>query len=205
MTPEPPLNFWDERFRSARYFYGEAPNQFLKAHAGVFSAHGRLLGLGEGEGHNGVYLAEQGFQVTALDSSAIGLEKTALLAAQRGVCVTPWMADVTTADLGNETWDGIYNIFCHLPQAQRLPLYPKIQAALKPGGIYLTQQFSPRQLGHQSGGPQDVDLLPDLPELLDAFSGWETVVAQAETTVLDEGPKHRGEAQVINFIARKPR
>lgn len=205
MQPETPAHFWDERFRPDRYFYGEAPNRFLEAHAHLFPAKGSLLGLGEGEGRNGVFLAERGFQVTALDLSSVGLEKAQRLAARRGTTLTPWQSDLEGADLGNEQWDGIYNIFCHLPSDVRQRLHPRIRQALKPGGVFLTQQFSPRQLAHASGGPPQTDLLPDLPEFLDDFAGWEVAVARAETITLDEGLRHQGPAAVVSVIVKKPR
>lgn len=198
------MNFWDERYRHDRYFYGEAPNRFLEAQSGIFPSGGRLLGLGEGEGRNAVFLAGQGFQVTALDQSPVGLDKALRLAERHGVALETRNADLLVADLGQAQWDGIYNIFCHLPDRERQALHPRIRQALKPGGIFLTEQFEPRQLTKTSGGPPDLDLLPQLTELERAFSGWRILVARYETTPLDEGPKHQGEAHVVRFIAQKP-
>jgi len=65
---------WDERYSSAGYAYGTEPNGFLVATASRLPA-GRILCLGEGEGRNAVWLARQGYEVTAVDASRVGLQK----------------------------------------------------------------------------------------------------------------------------------
>ncbi|MBO9541559.1 class I SAM-dependent methyltransferase [bacterium] len=196
--------FWNERFSQDTYVYGEAPNTFVADQAHLLPSGSRVLSLGEGEGRNATYLAAQGAVVTALDSSAAGFEKLRRLAEQRGVAVEAILGDVTTHDLGTERWDAILNIYCHLPSSARGPLYEAIRRALKPGGLFMTEQFSPEQLAYQSGGPKDPDMLMTLAELSSAFEGWEVLVAREEVIHLDEGPFHQGAAAVTRFIARKP-
>jgi len=195
---------WDERFQRSDYVYGLKPNDFLVESAHHFPAGGKVLSLGEGEGRNAVYLAEQGFDVTALDGSAVGLEKLSRLTTERGVTVHPWLEDVTRADLGQERWDGIYNIFCHLPSEARAKLYGRVREALKPGGVFVTEQFCPAQLQYTSGGPKDVDMLPTIHELKEAFSGWDLLVDDGLLIHLDEGSHHQGPAMVARLVARKP-
>jgi len=68
------MNKWDERFNTTEYIYGKEPNQFLSSV--VEQIQGKnILCLGEGEGRNAVFLAKQGFAVTAVDSSKVGLKK----------------------------------------------------------------------------------------------------------------------------------
>ncbi|MFM8312701.1 MAG: SAM-dependent methyltransferase, partial [Deltaproteobacteria bacterium] len=64
---------WDERFEQPGYYYGSEPNDFLKENLRVFKPKGRILCLAEGEGRNAVFLAQQGFQVTAVDGSHAGM------------------------------------------------------------------------------------------------------------------------------------
>ncbi len=61
---------WDERYQGDDYVYGTEPNDFLRAQADQLPP-GRILCLAEGEGRNAVFLAEQGFTVTAIDQSAV--------------------------------------------------------------------------------------------------------------------------------------
>jgi SAM-dependent methyltransferase len=199
-----PRTFWDDKFRHARYAYGTAPNAFLAARYEAFAPRGAVLSLGEGEGRNAVFLAERGFDVTAIDASPEGLKKLAALAAERGVTVTTVLGDVRDAELGTERWAGIYNIYCHLAPGDRQALYPRIQAALQPGGVFLTEQFSTEQLAFSSGGPKDVSLLMTVDELTRAFAGWEMLEAAQVQVSLDEGPLHQGPASVVRFLARKP-
>lgn len=196
--------FWDDKFGPDRYAYGQAPNAFLASHVAVFPARGELLALGEGEGRNAVYLAEQGFRVTTVDVSPRGIQKTKDLAAAREVSLVTIEHDLSTFDLGEARWDGIYNIYCHLPPDLRTALYARIRRALKPGGVFLTEQFAKDQLQFKSGGPKDVNLLLSLEEFQRGFEGFEVLDAAAERTPLDEGPLHQGEASVVRFIARKP-
>lgn len=199
-----PRTFWDDKFGPDRLAYGAAPNAFLAEHVDAFPANGEVLSLGEGEGRNAVYLAEQGLRVTAVDASPRGLEKLGQLAAARGVAVTAIVDDLAAFALGEERWDGIYNIYCHLPPGLRAELYGRIRRALRPGGVFLTEQFAKDQLQFKSGGPKDENLLLSLEEFQEAFPGYEVAYAAAEKTTLDEGPLHQGPASVVRFIARKP-
>lgn len=68
-------NKWDERYSEPGFAYGTDPNEFLAASLEHLPPTGRVLCLAEGEGRNAVFLSEKGYAVTAVDSSAVGLEK----------------------------------------------------------------------------------------------------------------------------------
>ena len=105
---------WDERYRAPGYVYGTEPNDFL-AGVGTRIPPGRVLSLCEGEGRNGVWLAGQGYEVTAVDSSAVGLEKARALAAERGVELDTRLCEVGSFRIEPDQWEGIISFFCHLP------------------------------------------------------------------------------------------
>jgi SAM-dependent methyltransferase len=86
---------WDERYRDPGYFYGTAPNNFLVSVIGRIPLV-RVLSLAEGEGRNAVYLASRGYEVTAVDGSAVGLGKAQTLAAERGIEIVTVLADLPT-------------------------------------------------------------------------------------------------------------
>jgi 2-polyprenyl-3-methyl-5-hydroxy-6-metoxy-1,4-benzoquinol methylase len=65
---------WDKRYRTKDYAYGKAPNDFLAEKCSVIPK-GKVLSLAEGEGRNAVFLAKQGYSVTAVDASQVGLGK----------------------------------------------------------------------------------------------------------------------------------
>jgi hypothetical protein len=85
---------WETRFATSDYVYGTAPSDFLVRHRPLLPAQGRALAVADGEGRNGVYLAECGLDVTSLDFSASAQAKARALAAARGVTMTTETADL---------------------------------------------------------------------------------------------------------------
>jgi 2-polyprenyl-3-methyl-5-hydroxy-6-metoxy-1,4-benzoquinol methylase len=77
---------WDERYSAEKYAYGTNPNNFLEANVSSIPK-GKVLSLAEGEGRNAVFLAKQGYPVTAVDSSLVSLNKVRKLAEENGVIV----------------------------------------------------------------------------------------------------------------------
>ena len=154
---------WDERYASEDYRFGTRPNRFLvDCVAGLTPA--KALALGEGEGRNAVFLAGLGFDVTAVDQSAVGLAKARRLAQMNGVRLHTITADLNDFVIQPAAWSLIINFFCHLPSAQRAPLHQRVTAGLVPGGAYVYEVFSPAQLQLATGGPSDRDLLVSLEE-----------------------------------------
>ena len=154
------MNPWDERYASATYFYGTDPNDFLREQATTIPSDGTILCLGEGEGRNAVYLAGQGYDVAAMDQSAVGLEKARRLASAKAVRIETLVANLDGYQLDAARWDGIVSIWCHLPGAIRSSIHRQVAVGLKPGGVFLLEAYTPRQIPNGTGGPKDVDLLP---------------------------------------------
>lgn len=194
---------WNERYSAPEYIYGTEPNDFLREQVSALPPGGRLLCLAEGEGRNAVFLAGQGFAVTAVDLSEVGLAKAAALAAQRGVQIDIVHADLAAFDLGQERWDGIISIFCHLPSAVRQPLYARLAAALRPGGVLLLESYTPRQLAFGTGGPRDVDMLIDVDTLSRELPGLHFDLLQEVEREIVEGTFHTGMAAVVQAVAHK--
>ena len=78
------MNFWDQKYDMPDYKYGKQANRFLQEQQERLRPASTVLLPGDGEGRNSVWLAEQGHSVTAVDSSALGLDKTRRLAAEKG-------------------------------------------------------------------------------------------------------------------------
>ncbi len=149
---------WDERYGAAHYIYGTTPNQFLEQNF-KFIPKGKVLSLAEGEGRNAVFLAKQGYSVTAVDGSLVGVEKARKLAKDNGVTVEFIHADLAEYDIGENQWDGIVSIFFPAPSALRKVLHQKVAAGLKPGGVYLVEAYTPDQLKHRTGGGTSADTM----------------------------------------------
>ncbi len=60
---------WEKRYAASDYLYGTEPNAFLKAQANPLPKSGKALAVADGEGRNGVWLAEQGLDVLSVDFS----------------------------------------------------------------------------------------------------------------------------------------
>jgi SAM-dependent methyltransferase len=196
---------WDQRYSEPGFAYGSEPNDFLAQHAATaLPAGGEILCLAEGEGRNGVFLARQGFRVTGVDQSPVGLEKARALAAQHGVRLDTVVADLADFDLGVARWDGIVSIWCHLPVALRARVHRAVVAALRPGGVFLLEAYNPEQLRHGTGGPPTAEMLMTAAGLRAELAGLEVVLAEEKVRDVHEGKYHQGPSAVVQLIARKP-
>lgn len=197
------MNFWDQNFAAAGYQYGTAPNAFLVWQAPRLPPQAEVLVPGDGEGRNGVWLAQQGHRVTAMDGSSVGLLKAQALAAERGVALHTVLGDLAHWAPPPASFDAVVLTFVHLPPAIRAGAHRRLAAGLRPGGLLLLEAFHPQQLQHSSGGPKDAAMLYS-PELLRADFGDtldELLAWQGEVT-LDEGPGHQGKAHVTRWVAQ---
>ncbi len=193
---------WNQRYNQPDYVYGIQPNDFLVSVAASIPL-GKLLSLGEGEGRNAVYLASLGYDVTAVDSSEVGLEKARRLAAEKGVGIATITADLDNFQIQPNSWDAIVSIFCHVPSAIRVPLHQAVVRGLKPGGVFVLEAFTPRQLEMGTGGPASPDMLMTLASLRQELAGLRFVQAIELDRNVIEGKFHTGQAAVVQIVAVK--
>lgn len=201
-TPQKGGNMWDERFSDDEYIYGEAPNDFL-LQMQPHLPKGRVLCLAEGEGRNAVYLAQLGYEVSAVDSSAVGLKKCRRLAENKGVEVHTILADLQEYTIEPGAWDGIVAIFCHLPKPLQRRVYPAASAALRPGGALILEGYTPKQLEYGTGGPPTADFMLTLEELRQDFSNLHLIHGQELERDIREGTYHFGPGHVVQIVAKK--
>ena len=194
---------WDARYREAGYTYGTLPNKFLESVAGKIPL-GRVLMLGEGEGRNAAYLASLGFDVTAVDSSSAGLEKADKLCKERGVKITSITADLEDYKIESDSWEGIVACYCHLPSSLRQTVNRSVLSGLKPGGVFVLEAFSKKQLAYDTGGPKSLDMLISLDELKRELAGLDFIHAQELEREVLEGSGHTGLAAVVQVLGVKP-
>lgn len=194
---------WDERYSGQEYVYGTEPNDFLANYFEKIRG-GKVLCLAEGEGRNAVFLARKGYEVSAVDLSGIGLEKAKRLAADNQVSITCIVADLAEFQLGENQWDGIISIFCHLPASTRRHLHAQIGPALKRGGVFLLEAYTPQQLTYDTGGPKDKAMLVTADDLKAEITGVEFELLQEIERDVVEGKFHTGRGAVVQAIAVKP-
>ena len=193
---------WDERYSSDEYVYGTKPNEFLASVANQIPT-GKVLCLAEGEGRNAVYLAELGYEVTAVDASRVGLEKAQRLAEKRGAEIKTIIADLADFEIEENSWDGIVSIFCHVPPTIRKPLHRKVVAGLKTGGALVLEAYRPKQLEYGTGGPPVPELTMTLDGLTEELEGLELKHAAELDRDVTEGLYHTGIGAVVQVLAVK--
>ena len=196
---------WDERYQTPEYIFGDQPCQWLIMNQHRLPQSGKALALGDGEGRNGVFLAELGLEVTSVDLSEVGLSKARDLASKRGVKIQTVQADLEHYEIDPESQDLIASIYCHLPDAIRNLVHERAEVALKPGGLFILEAFHHSQLKYQSGGPKTTDLLYDLDALLDDFKTLQILEAFDGLCYLDEGTRHSGLGHIVRLVLQNPK
>lgn len=190
---------WDEKYRAEEYVYGTEPNGFLKENFALIP-QGNVLCLAEGEGRNAVFLAQQGYRVTAVDASFVGLEKAKKLADENNVSIELIHADLETYDLGEKKWDGIVSIFCHIPDLIRKKVHQNVVKGLKNTGVLLLEAYTPDQLKHKTGGPPTEEMMMSQKILEKELAGLKfRHLLELEREIM-EGSHHFGIGAVVQAI-----
>jgi SAM-dependent methyltransferase len=203
-SPNDPAAFWDERYSGEDFHFGFEPNAFLKKEAGRIVHGGKVLLIADGEGRNGVYLAENGFLVTSTDISPRGIAKAKRLAQSRGVTLEWLELDVLDWNWPKGQYDAVVGIFVQFaPPEARARMFANMIDALKPGGVLLLQGYRPKQLEYATGGPSSAENMYT-PELLrEAFGDMAIELLECYDAEIHEGVGHSGLSALIDLVARK--
>jgi len=196
---------WDDRYRTPEFVFGSEPNYFLAACRHLLPPSGHALAIGDGEGRNGVWLAQQNLDVTSIDFSPAAQQKAAALARSKGVDIHLETADMHTWRYPESTFDVVVDIFTQVSTpAERDIKWAGVRKTLKPGGLLLIEGYTPKQLQHGTGGPKQVENLYTRAMLEDAFDGFRDMRIVEKEIEMHEGNAHSGMSAVIEFAARKP-
>jgi len=195
---------WDERYTEAFVSYGTEPNDWLREVADKIP-EGPILCLAEGEGRNAVFLAERGHDVTAVDLSEVGLENAKKLAGERGVAVTTIVANLADFDMGESQWAGIISVWAHMPRPLRAKVHAACVEALRPGGVFVLEAYTPRQLDQPGkGGPPVEEMLMRPEDLREELEGLTFERCDEVDRDVQEGRYHVGLSATVQVLARKP-
>ena len=152
--------FWDGRYREREALWSGAPNRVLVDEAGPLPP-GRALDVGAGEGGDAVWLAARGWQVTAADVSAVGLERTAAQVRAAGDLpgsVTTWQVDLLATAPEPRSYDLVSAFFFHLPARHRDRVFAGLAEAVAPGGTLLIVGHPESHLrAHAEAAGEEVD------------------------------------------------
>jgi SAM-dependent methyltransferase len=178
-------------FRSA-----SEPDILLYNHLHLFTPELKpypVLDLACGDGHNGIFLAKEGFQVIFADRSEEALAQVRDRLEAEGMAATLWHVDLEMKDaapLSGRTFSAVL-VFRYLHR----PLIPAIREALMPGGILVYETFTAAQA--QFGKPKNPDHLLKAGELPSLFRDWEVI--HAFEGITGEPPK-----AIAQLVCRKP-
>lgn len=202
----PELRRWNERFSGADYLFGTEPNRFLAARSNLLKRGQKALAVADGEGRNGVWLAQQGLDVVSFDFSPVGVKKARQLAADRGVTLDSRLADVAAWPWEPNAFDVVVAIFIQFAGPDlRDEIFGGIRNTLVPGGLLLLQGYRPEQLSYGTGGPSCADNMYTSDLLRSAFDGFDILELEEYDSMTSEGKGHAGMAALIDLVARKRR
>jgi 2-polyprenyl-3-methyl-5-hydroxy-6-metoxy-1,4-benzoquinol methylase len=206
------LSIWDERYAGEEYHFGTKPNAFLVSQQNLLKPGMSCLAVADGEGRNGVWLAQLGLEVLSVDSSSVALEKAKKLAQLRSVTMKCEQVDLmqwewsvlSSVEGGENRFDVVAAIFIQFaPPGMREQMFTQIKHCLKPGGLLLLQGYTPRQLEYGTGGPSQAENLYTEALLRKEFSDMDILHLREHDDIIREGKGHSGMSALIDLVARK--
>lgn len=196
---------WDERYDRPDYLFGTKPALGLLRQEPHLISQGKSLLIADGEGRNSVYLANNGFDITAMDSSKIGIDKAKKLAKEAGVDIQFQLADIYDYDWSAKAYDNVMAIFIQFaPPQSWSSIFNGMKQAVREGGIIFIHGYTRKQIQYGTGGPSNIDHLYEPEMLAEAFADFEILTNEAYEADVDDGPGHNGRSALLDFIARKP-
>jgi SAM-dependent methyltransferase len=189
---------WDRRYSEKELVWSAEPNRFLVEEVAALTP-GRALDLGAGEGRNAIWLAGLGWRVTAVDFSAVALDKAGRIAASRGVEI-----DWVNADLGEyrpepAAFDLALLLYLHLPWREMASVLGRARAALAPGGTFLLIGHDRSNLDYGHGGPQQPELLYTAGEVAGLLEGLDIEESGTRYRAVET---ERGVVQAVDCLVR---
>lgn len=194
-------DFWNQRYATNDTVYGKAPNLYFKSIMDSLTT-GSLLLPAEGEGRNAVYAASLGWKVEAFDYSSVAQEKALQFAHTISVTIKYDVLELNEFK-ATKQYDAIGLIYVHLPESERIALHQKMIDALLPGGVLILEAFCKAQINNASGGPKDIEQLYSLDQLKQDFASLNCIQAIEIEVDLEEGPFHKGKANLVRYCAKK--
>lgn len=196
--------FWNQRYDDEGYVFGQDPNLWMAENADLLTADMTALLPGDGEGRNGVWLAERGLSVTTVDASPVGVEKAQKLASARGVQIDTQIADLRDWTAPKAAFDLVVLAFLHVNVDDRTSVHRLIAETLKPGGLLLLEGFAPDHVGYGKGGPKMKEMMFTAPGLREDFKDLLDIEYLAEQkSVLPASERHGGPAVVARLRGRR--
>ncbi len=195
---------WDQRYAASEQVWSSTPNVWVEELTSGLEP-GRVLDLAAGEGRNALWLAERGWDATAVDFSQVALDRAQTWAVDRlgegaGRFHTE-QADLLEYTPPTKAFDLVIVVYLHLPADQRRIVLRAAATAVAPGGHLIVIAHDTENLEHGVGGPQDPAILFTAQDVVDDLIGTDLVYIRAERGVravdTDAGPRQALDAVVL--------
>lgn len=198
---------YDERYARPGLYWGSKPTQLARDVVRIVRSLPRpprtLVDLGSGEGRDSIYFARQGYRVSGVDISSVGVRKAERRASRLGVSVRFLVGDIRTYRLSHR----VDVVFCsgvlnNLPRRIRASRFEHFKASTAPGGINamnadVPKPYIPPYSMNRFASPFRSG------ELLGYYGDWQILDSgQVEFVSHGGGVPHRKAMDVV--IARKP-
>ena len=169
---------WNQRYSETELMWSAGPNLFVEQLCRDLTP-GRSIDLAAGEGRNAIWLAEQGWDSTAVDYSDVAIDKARQIAAKRGVTITAEVADLTEYEPSPGAYDLVVIAYLQIADEQLTPILGRAAAAVAPGGTFVLVCHDRDNLERGYGGPQHPDVLTT-PDQVVAAIGDRLTIDRAE-------------------------
>ena len=197
--------FWNERFDKKEFIFGKEPNEYLVEQVSLYlKPNSSVLCIADGEGRNGVWLAKQGMRVTGFDVSDIALSKANQFAADNKVNIQYSLCDTDGFDWQTNSYDAVVAIFIQFADPEmRARIFKQAYRTLKPGGLFILQGYTPKQLEYKTGGPSLIEHLYTEEMIRELSQDFEILQLQCYEKELSEGARHTGMSALLGMVAKK--
>ncbi|PLS76643.1 MAG: class I SAM-dependent methyltransferase [Actinobacteria bacterium] len=192
---------WNRRYDGPDLVWTAEPNRILVSEVEPM-APAHALDLGCGEGRNAVWLAKQGWSVTGVDFSDVGLAKARRLAEAEGVSAEWVSADLRDYQPEESAFDLVVVLYLHLPPGERRAVHTTAATAVRPRGTLLVVGHDLTNLSEGYGGPQDPSILFTPDDLAGDVPGLTIVKAER---VRRQVSTDAGERTAIDAVLRAER
>ena len=153
---------WDARYAAAELVWTPEPNPWV-VRTFADRSPGVALDLGTGEGRHALWLAQRGWDVTAVDFSGEAIRKARALQTEHAPQTVPritWVhADLLTHVPTPRSSSAVLLMYIHLPAVARRTLVRGAAQALAVGGVLLVVGHDRKNPTEGVGGPSDPAVL----------------------------------------------
>ncbi|MBC80085.1 MAG: SAM-dependent methyltransferase [Gammaproteobacteria bacterium] len=160
---------WNKRYAASELVWSVQPNVLFASEVANLTP-GKALDVACGEGRNAIWLADKGWEVTAIDYADAAVAKGVSMADRRGVFVNWVVADI--ADVEKSQYDLVAVLYFHTGQNERQEWLPTVVNCVAPKGSFIYIGHDPSNICYGVGGPRDPALLPSVEEITNCLKGF---------------------------------